>query len=434
MSARCLGIEFPRGWVVVLIMMSTLLWFAGSFYERLWGFKCGAFSMPDLDTSKSLRNAINQSAGQFQHGSDVLGFSSDASATGAVGVSGSFDSNICNSSISDMASFCFQGQCWLPRAADAKEFPNFFLGIGPGRSGSTKIMAELKEHPSVFIGDAKLGHQKCCYEELYVLSEHERFLQGQSVYVDFFPPETRGIAIRRTHWFGEKTPIYSTNRLVPFRALAMFGPGLKLFLTWREPAEIVVSRYLQLSRKGKMDNQTFAQWAKANIESCREFTNCRQGHLTRLGLTERMIYSGSSFPVPATASVEQYLDDVCGQEDKGPLAALEGLGMFRRWAHVFGKQQILCILLEDQSSRMDWILDRMAKHLGIDISGFTSKRLVRLHNHTSPNASFDKLRKHQLQFGTEVADASWNIISEIRAIARENLSTEDERLFSDLCQ
>lgn len=411
MTARYLGIEFPRGWVVVLIMMSTLLWFAGSFYERLWGTKCGALTLPDMVTSRSVRNASNASAGSSNIGGDV-------------------------SSTFEMATFCFQGQCWLPGNDGTQEFPNFFLGIGPGRSGSTKITAELKEHPSVVVGDAKLGKQACCYHELYVLTERERFLQGQSVYVKFFPPEMNGSAIRRTRWFGEKTPLYSTNRLVPFRAMAMFGPRLKLFLTWREPAEMFVSRYLQLSRKLKETkrNETFAQWTGGIITNYKKFSSCRQEHLTRLSLTERVIYSDSNFSIPATGSLEEHLDELCEQETNGPLAALEGLGMFRRWAYVFGKHQILCILLEDQSSRMDWILDRVAKHLGIDRAGFSSDRIKRFHHHSSPNASFDKLQQHQIQFGSEVVEEGWSKISEIRALAREESTLEDQRLFSQLCQ
>lgn len=297
-------------------------------------------------------------------------------------------------------------------------------------------MAELRVHPSVIIGDAKLGHQKCCYHELYVLTDHERFVQGQRVYVDFFPPETKGSMFRGTHWFGEKTPLYSANRLVPFRAMATFGPGLKLFLTWRKPTEMFSSRYLQLVRKEVLHNETFAQWAKGVMSTYNQFADCRQEHLNRLGLSERVIYSDSDFSVPATASLEEHLGKLCKQVDNGgPLAALEGLGMFRRWAFVFGKRQILCILLEDQTpARMDWVFDRLAKHLGIDRAGFASDRFRSSQGHAIPNASFDKLRKQQTQLGTEVVQEMWNTIKEIRALGRDNLSIEDRSLFFQLCK
>ncbi|CAK0912017.1 unnamed protein product [Prorocentrum cordatum] len=315
--------------------------------------------------------------------------------------------------------FCFQGQCSLRRDRESAEFPNFFLGVGPGRSGSTSLISALRDHPSVIVGDAR---------NLYILDKVRECAKGQSAYVDFFTSDTK--SKRKTHWFGEKTPMYSSHRLVPFRARAMFGPSLKLFLTWRNPAQIFASRYLQLYEESRatLKDENFRQWADRHLDTFRGIAECRKNLLQKFSLTERMIYD-STFTIHATAAMEEYLVRLCGHMGDGPHAALEGRGMFRRWAHVFGKSQVLCVDVEDQNSRMNWVLDRIAAHLGVDRKGFTDQPSA----HKRLNASFDILARNQMRYGSQAVKEMWGSIAEIQAIDRDSLTLEDLRLFSELC-
>jgi len=346
--------------------------------------------------------------------------------TGLMRFSESGGSNAHALSFSDKGAFCFEGQCSSTHSRDTHEFPNFFLGVGPGGSGSTNLVIELNAHPSVFVGDAHLNSQKCCDSELYVLNNQSRAFEGQRAYAAFFSQDA--MAKRRTHWFGEKTPLHSAHRLVPFRARAIFGPWLKLFITWREPAEIFISRYFGHVRNQKIRNMTFTKWTNYRLNGFRRVTKCRHDILLTFELTERMIYD-PSFPLPATAAMEEHLVRLCGPLANGAYAALEGLGMFRRWAHVFDHQQILCVLLEDQSARMVWVRDRMAQHLNIDRHGF--KNSSRKQKGVS---SFDRLETHQREtYGEQAVKQMWGTIAEIQNIPRSSSFTEDQRLFSELC-
>jgi len=425
-----------NNWVLLPVM--GVLWVVSTFHTRIAGLEQDSLSIrrtlnsQDLKTSSFLPLA-NESR-SFSTAAGVVDSSLPQNQpwgnVGVLTVENVGVLNVVARSPIEKDMFCFEGQCSLPLSRYSGEFPNFFLGVGPGRSGSTSLIGALRSHPTVVVGDAR-NHptQKCCFYELYVLDNQERAARGQSVYVDFFTPDTK--AKRGTHWFGEKTPLYSSHRLVPFRARAMFGPWLKLFLTWREPVEIFTSRYLQLyeEQRANLRNQTFTQWANGQLNNFRHMTKCRQEHLERVSLTERMIYD-PSFPLSETAAVEEYLVRLCGSMGDGPHAALEGRGMFRRWAHVFDKRQILCVILEDQNTRMNWVFDRLSTHLSIDRNGFKNQSSA----HKRLNASFFSLEKNQMQHGAKAVEQMWGTIAEIQTMDRESSSAvDDQRLFSELC-
>lgn len=117
-------------------------------------------------------------------------------------------------------------------AADAVR-PNF-LGIGPGKAGTTWLYQVLKEHPEVGLAAAK--------ETLYFTSEYHR---GIEWYLRLF----RGCRGRPA--IGEVSNVYIFDAAAADRIRA-FNPAMRLISCLRDPVDRAFSHYLFLARNGQV--------------------------------------------------------------------------------------------------------------------------------------------------------------------------------------
>ena len=106
-----------------------------------------------------------------------------------------------------------------------------FVGIGPGKSGTTWIYLALKSHPSVAISKVK--------ETNYF---NDNFHRGENWYHNLFPIDSR-----KTH--GEISNTYIFDKTVP-KKIYSYNPQMKIISVLRDPIERAVSHYFFLKRNG----------------------------------------------------------------------------------------------------------------------------------------------------------------------------------------
>eukprot|EP01051_Picozoa_sp_SAG22_P006684 SAG22_NODE_445_length_10447_cov_4.063104_2_plen_566_part_00 len=290
-------------------------------------------------------------------------------------------------------------------AADALLFPTF-LGIGPAKSGSSALIHTLSRHPAIIIGHTPAQVQNGTGSvELEVLTKHrsEVFKQGRQFYDHFF--KRKGGSLGESPGaIGEKTPQYAANTLVPYLARALLGPKLKLFYSWRDEVELEASFYVftSLPRRGlKLDDSLpllpFARWSELRLQAHIEWKDCRskafRGILnaaSRAGV--EMLHDGSLFSVDDARSAEEEISIRCGEGKNGDGNNInpgsgghkyrnlnhahhhfashlqDNVANLRRWAHVFGEQQIKCIRMQDQIDHPKRVRAESADFLEVDSS------------------------------------------------------------------
>ena len=113
----------------------------------------------------------------------------------------------------------------------AHRLPNF-LHLGPSKTGSTWLHEVLIGHPEIYFTGAK---------DLYFFSRcYDRGLSWYSTQFRDARPEHKIV--------GEFSPDYLACREAPERIRDCLGPGVRLMVTLREPADRVFSSYLYLNR------------------------------------------------------------------------------------------------------------------------------------------------------------------------------------------
>jgi hypothetical protein len=127
-----------------------------------------------------------------------------------------------------------------------------FIGIGPGKAGTTWIWQQLRDHPQVFVPAEKELHY--FDEELFgppgsVNLRAERPLDWYLAQFDAAAPDQ----LR-----GEITPSYFTSRSAPARVREAF-PDAALFSVIRRPQERLFSMYLFAQQKGEIDRVPLAE-------------------------------------------------------------------------------------------------------------------------------------------------------------------------------
>lgn len=127
-----------------------------------------------------------------------------------------------------------------------------FIGIGPGKAGTTWIYEQLRAHPQVFMPDEKELHY--FDEELYGPPGSVNLRSEQPIdwYHDQFaiadPDKVRG----------EITPSYFTSRSAPPRVRAAYD-DVRLFSVVRRPQDRLWSMYLFATQKGEIARVGFAE-------------------------------------------------------------------------------------------------------------------------------------------------------------------------------
>ena len=256
----------------------------------------------------------------------------------------------------------------------ARNIP-FVVGIGPAKSGSTAIFRTLASHPRVQVGSAGLRGE-CCGSELYFFLrplERRNFnLSWERLgeyFADGLPPHPDG----GTRWWGEKTPHYSAQTLVPFLLRAML-PAVRLVYSLRDSLELDASLYA--FRGMQQRGVAHLDWVRGRVAAHDEWTACRSRELVRIGhLSDERLYSGA-FSVDTVEGIEATLHASCGQGQfraNGTIDAfkevLNGWNL-RRWAFVFPPAQLLCVRMTDHMSHWWRVATHLGRFLGVEPNGF----------------------------------------------------------------
>ncbi len=134
-----------------------------------------------------------------------------------------------------------------PSAVDMSRFPDFLI-IGPQRTGTTWLHANLREHPEVFLSEPKelFYFSRLCDEHLH---EERSIPPDLSWYLDFFKESplrylrkqalslyfSRRLYAPRVR--GEATASYAAMDREVIDELAVLAPGTKAIMMVRDPIE-----------------------------------------------------------------------------------------------------------------------------------------------------------------------------------------------------
>jgi hypothetical protein len=135
--------------------------------------------------------------------------------------------------------------------------PNFLI-IGAGRSGTTSLHHYLRQHPDIFIPEAKApSYFYCCdvppVEDPYLhLITRNYFVPDRREYLALFDGVENEKAI------GEVSPVYLATTRAASRIAGLI-PSTKLVAIIRNPVERAYARFLGRSRDGLERRASFAE-------------------------------------------------------------------------------------------------------------------------------------------------------------------------------
>jgi len=341
---------------------------------------------------------------------------------------------------SEGSSFCislFEEQhvrCFSTPVGGPLSVPTF-LGIGPGKSGSTSLIKTLMRHPQIACG--MTTRNNISTPEVCALLKDPSPMYVDS-YAQYFDQSLTGIVAS-----GEKCPRYAATLRVPYAARALLGPRLKLLYTWRDPAELDASLYLHRWREGIVRNQTYADWSAARRQAHDEWHSCRQAQL-------QQIWNGSE-----KRSSELFLDDdqtdtnhiarqvagfvehdivlQCGggrsKYEAEPFAALLHPLSLRRWAFVFGRKQLLCVHMLDQMFKPTSTFRKVTDFLNLEL--FAN---VKADGPLGASTTLARLEAMQQQtFGEQEIPHARRALGKVNASVTKYVSGEDWKWFHEVC-
>ncbi len=133
-----------------------------------------------------------------------------------------------------------------------------FLIIGAGKSGTTSLDNYLKQHPQIFIPSMKepnfFGYERVNRSDLekdpQELKHYTKSVTDLPGYLSLFA------GARPDHVKGETSNTYLYHQDAPER-IHYYHPSIKLIAILRQPAERLWSRYLHLSRDGRLPTRNF---------------------------------------------------------------------------------------------------------------------------------------------------------------------------------
>lgn len=126
-----------------------------------------------------------------------------------------------------------------------------FIGIGPGKAGTTWIYEQLRAHPQVFMPDEKELHY--FDEELYGPPGSVNLRSEQPI--EWYHQQFAAAAPDQVR--GEITPSYFTSRTAPPRVRAAYD-DVRLFSVVRRPQDRLWSMYLFATQKGEIARVGFS--------------------------------------------------------------------------------------------------------------------------------------------------------------------------------
>ncbi len=189
-----------------------------------------------------------------------------------------------------------------------------FLGIGVQKGGTTWIYHQLSRHPQVAFPRGKESH--------YWDAAGDR---DADEWVRFLQPPSRRSRSGRPIRTGEITPAYATLPVDRIGAIHRRCPGIRLFISLRNPVERAWSAALMgLARSQMLVHEASDQWFLDHFRS--------------------------------TAS----------------RARGDYVGCLDRWCSVFPPEQLLILFQDDIAARPAEVLEDLAAHLGIDATEFSA--------------------------------------------------------------
>jgi hypothetical protein len=133
---------------------------------------------------------------------------------------------------------------------DSAGFRIDFIGVGAGKSGTTWIADQLRQHPQVFIPEVKEVRYFNRYHNLYESHENVRYGKPLKWYHSFF----KGAEIGQV--CGEISPAYLRNDNCA-EEIFRYNPDIKILVSLRDPVYRAFSNYLSGRRWGNLGGHTF---------------------------------------------------------------------------------------------------------------------------------------------------------------------------------
>lgn len=201
-----------------------------------------------------------------------------------------------------------------------------FLGIGVQKGGTTWLYHQLARHPQVAFPRGK---------EVHYWDAAERPTADE--WVALLAPPSRHSRTGRPIKTGEITPAYATLPVAAIRAIHARCPGIRLFISLRNPAERAWSAALMgLARAQMLVHEASDQWFLDHFRSA------------------------------ASRARGDYV------------------GCLDRWWSVFPREQLLVLFQDDIATRPATVLESLAAHLGVDATEFAALPEAAVHEVVVP--------------------------------------------------
>lgn len=268
--------------------------------------------------------------------------------------------------------------------ASGQIVPNFLI-VGPAKSGTSNLLMMIEKHENVVIGQLPClspdenryihieANKNCPNESSNELGylEHSKYWDPIPMYQKSFSWREGVIAA------GEKTPIYASSYYVPYYARFFLGEDLKLFYTYRDPVETVISFYMHFKMHKKQ--LPFRGFAIEVMNALVEQNQCRQKLISTINVsagiaTADNLYESALSQWQQTLAIEESLSPCTSgqslysrtfQLQDGYIQQFNIYAHLRRWLHAFSPVNMLCIHNDDQLLKAEEVSYLVFRHLGL---------------------------------------------------------------------
>jgi len=262
--------------------------------------------------------------------------------------------------------------------------PNFLI-VGPAKSGTSNLLRMIGKHENVVIGQLPclsadenryihIDASKNCLNG----SSNELGYLEQSKYWDPIPMYQKSFSWREgIIAAGEKTPIYASSYYVPYYARFFLGEDLKLFYTYRDPVETVISFYMHFNMYKKQ--LPFRGFVIEVLNGLVEQNQCRQKMINSINVSAGIatvdhLYESALSQWQQTLVIEESLSLCTSRQSiysrtfqlhNDYIQQFNIYAHLRRWLHAFSPSRMLCIHNDDQLLKAEAVSYLVFRHLGL---------------------------------------------------------------------